>query len=283
MAVNIDLAVRRLDSASGRDPKVVDRLTILVNDVYATAENGLWRDGATRTTASEVADLVGAGEIAVATTPGGLIVGSVRVRQVSHDTSEFGMLVAAPDHRGVGIGRALVDFVEQDGRDRGLRAVQLELLVPRTWRHPSKEFLKAWYGRRGYRLVETRRMDDAHPHLAPLLATPCDLEVYEKRLRDSAGDRADDDALASELAESGPSRIEDELVRFVERALRSGADPLLGSIVLDRGQPDVTRQRAFGAMHQQVVRPGRRSSGATEWADAADATDVERKRVARVA
>jgi hypothetical protein len=28
--------------------------------------------------------------------------------------------------------------------------MQLELLVPRDWRHPSKEFLKSWYGRRGY-------------------------------------------------------------------------------------------------------------------------------------
>ena len=55
-------------------------------------------------------------------------------------------------------------------------------LVPREWRHPSKEFLKSWYGRIGYRVISTRRMDDTHPHLAPLLATPCDLQVYEKPL-----------------------------------------------------------------------------------------------------
>jgi hypothetical protein len=50
-------------------------------------------------------------------------------------------------------------------------------------RHPSKEFLKSWYGRLGYRLVRTTKLDDGHPHLAPLLATPCDLEVHEKPLR----------------------------------------------------------------------------------------------------
>ena len=92
------------------------------------------------------------------------------------------MLVAAPEQRGTGIGRALLDFAERHSRERGLRAMQLELLVPRGWRHPSKEFLRAWYGRSGYRLIRIARMDDAYPHLAPLLATPCDLEIYEKPL-----------------------------------------------------------------------------------------------------
>jgi hypothetical protein len=92
------------------------------------------------------------------------------------------MLVAAPEQRGTGVGRALVAFAEQRSRERGLRAIQLELLLPRTWQHPSKEFLKSWYGRIGYRRVRTGSIDDVHPHLAPLLATPCDLAVYEKPL-----------------------------------------------------------------------------------------------------
>ena len=98
------------------------------------------------------------------------------------DASEFGMLVAAPEQRGTGVGRALVAHAEQDTRERGRPTMQLELLVPREWRHPHKEFLKAWYGRIGYRKVRTGSIDAAHPHLAPLLATPCDLEVYEKPL-----------------------------------------------------------------------------------------------------
>jgi hypothetical protein len=60
--------------------------------------------------------------------------------------------------------------------------------------------------------------------------------------------------LAYELAEFGPSRIEDDLVQFVRAAGGLGVDPVLGSIVLDRSQPDVARQRAFGAMHHQVAR-----------------------------
>jgi GNAT superfamily N-acetyltransferase len=176
-----DIAVRLLEPSASQDAGLVDHLTRLINEVYADAERGLWRDGATRTSASEVSELVRAEEIAVATRHG-RIAGSIRVHDVADDVSEFGMLVAAPDHRSNGVGRALVDFAEQRSRERGLRAIQLELLVPRAWRHPNKEFLKAWYGRIGYRPVRTIRIDDTHPDLAPLLATPCDLAVYEKPL-----------------------------------------------------------------------------------------------------
>lgn len=281
MAPNTDIAVELLDAAASRDAGLVERLTALINDVYATAESGLWRDGATRTTAPELAQLIALGQIAVATAPDGHIVGSVHVHPLSDDTNEFGMLVAAPDHRGTGIGRTLLDFAEQHSRDRSMRAIQLELLVPRARRHPSKEFLKSWYSRRGYRLILTRRMNDAHPHLAPLLATPCDLEVHEKPLPAPERDRDVEGAprrgnsgvglrarldpatsslgapasdLAFELAEFGPTKIQDELVRFVRAAQRYGADPLLVSIILDRSEPDVTRQRAFGMVHFQVAR-----------------------------
>jgi hypothetical protein len=64
-----------------------------------------------------------------------------------------------------------------------MRAIRLELLVPRDWRHPSKEALKVWYTRIGYRRVGTCSVDDTYPQLAPLLATPCDLDLYEKPLQ----------------------------------------------------------------------------------------------------
>lgn len=180
-----EISVGLLEATESLDRELADQLARLINDVYGTAESGLWRDGAPRTSASEVADLIAAGQIAVARRDGG-IAGCVRLHDVAQDASEFGLLVADPDDRGTGVGRALVSFAEQHSRDRGLRAMQLELLVPRGWSHPSKEFLKSWYGRMGYRLIGTRRIDDAYPKLAPLLATPCDLTVYEKPLHPAA-------------------------------------------------------------------------------------------------
>ncbi len=174
-------SVRVLEPPSGEDAGLAGRLADLINDVYAIAESGLWRDGAARTTSAEVAELIRSRQIAVAARDGHIL-GSVRIHDVADDRSEFGLLVAAPGQRGRGVGRALLDFAEGRSRERELRAMRLELLVPREWSHPSKEFLKEWYGRRGYRLVRTGTLDDAYPHLAPLLATPCDLEVHEKTL-----------------------------------------------------------------------------------------------------
>jgi hypothetical protein len=54
---------------------------------------------------------------------------------------------------------------------------------PARWRHPSKALPKSWYGRAGYRAVGSRSVVDAHPHLAPLLATPCDVVVHQNALQ----------------------------------------------------------------------------------------------------
>ena len=60
--------------------------------------------------------------------------------------------------------------------------MQLELLVPRGWSHPSKVFLDQWYTRMGYRVTRTGAIEEAYPELAPLLATPCDFLIYRKPL-----------------------------------------------------------------------------------------------------
>ena len=197
---NNDIAVGLLERSDSRDVGLVETLCGLVNRVYATAEDGLWAEGTTRTTPAELARFIADGQIAVATR-GGQIVGSVRLHDLSTEVSEFGMLVAAPEHRGTGVGRALLDFVERHSRERGMRAIRLELLVPRDWQHPSKEFLRALYGRSGYLIIRTGRIDDAYPHLAPLLATPCDLEIHEKPL-----DATDDDGATQHL-ELAPWRV----------------------------------------------------------------------------
>jgi GNAT superfamily N-acetyltransferase len=138
-------------------------------------------EGAARTDAREVREMIGGGEIATARIDGELV-GCVRIQVLDDGVGEFGMLVAEPDRRGEGIGRDLVEFAEELSRERRLGTMQLELLVPREWKHPSKELLRGWYTRIGYRPVRTGRIDESYPHLAPLLATPCDFVVYHKPL-----------------------------------------------------------------------------------------------------
>lgn len=163
------------------DTGLANEIAGLVNRVYAEAEAGLWVDGAGRTTEAEVAGLIDAGQIAVARSAD-RVVGAVRIQQLDDGLGEFGMLVAAPDQRGTGLGRDLVNFAEQWARSHGLAGMQLELLVPRTWQHPVKEFLRGWYTRIGYQVVRTGDFSADFPDLVPHLACPCDFLIFRKDL-----------------------------------------------------------------------------------------------------
>jgi GNAT superfamily N-acetyltransferase len=174
-----------LPTAAAADLRLVREITDLVNEVYVTAEAGLWVDGAARTTTAEIQQMIAANEIALARVDG-RVVGAIRIQQLDDSVGEFGMLVAHPAHRGEGVGRELVGFAEELSGRRGLATMQLEVLLPRGWSHPTKEFLKAWYTRLGYRPVRAGSMDESYPQLAPLLATPCDFAVYHKPLKSVA-------------------------------------------------------------------------------------------------
>jgi ribosomal protein S18 acetylase RimI-like enzyme len=175
------IEIELLRAAASGDVTLMERTAELVNEVYTVAEDGLWVDGATRTTVDEVAELTRAGEVAVARL-GGRVVGCVRVRRLDDGTGEFGMLAADPAQRGLGVGRELVRFAERTCRAGGVGVMQLELLVPRGWTHPSKAFLDDWYRRIGYRVARTGTIEEAYPALPPLLATPCDFVIYHKDL-----------------------------------------------------------------------------------------------------
>lgn len=175
------IAVALLPASASDQPAWVARVATLINEVYAASEDGLWRDGAARTSRDEIAELTRAGQIAVARRAG-RIVGCVRVRRYDASTGEFGMLAADPAHRGAGIGRELVRFAERTCRADGLRVMRLEVLVPRNRNHPAKQFLIGWYARMGYRLARTETADETYPELVPLLATPADIAVYHKAL-----------------------------------------------------------------------------------------------------
>ena len=178
-AETASVAVEPAEAAG--DASTVEAIATLVNRVYEQAEGGLWADGAERTTPSEIAALVADGQIATARL-GDRVVGAVRLQALDADVAEFGMLAAHPEWRGIGVGRELVAFAEARAATSGRTAMQLEVLVPRHWTHPSKEFLRAWYDRLGYRIERVTHLEELYPDLAPLLATECDLVVYRKPL-----------------------------------------------------------------------------------------------------
>lgn len=167
--------------ARAEDEAFVAEVTDLVNTVYADGEKGIWVAGTARTDRDELASIIRAGELAVAQREGEVL-GAVRVCRLPSGEGEFGMLAAHPAHRGIGLGRELVAFAEGWARDRGVRTMQLEVLFPNEWEHPTKVFLRDWYIRSGYQMVRKGDFSADYPALVPHLATTCDYLIFNKTL-----------------------------------------------------------------------------------------------------
>ncbi len=175
------LLIQQLSKDQAAVDSVVQQITDLINEVYKVASAGLWTAGTPRTTKLEVAKLIEMEEIHAAYLDE-ILVGCVRFQQLSPQETEFGMLAVKSEQRGLGIGRDLVKYVEEESRTKGVETIQLELLVPQDWVHPSKAFLQTWYTRIGYEKIRSGTIDELYPQLAPLLATACDFVVYKKKL-----------------------------------------------------------------------------------------------------
>jgi GNAT superfamily N-acetyltransferase len=159
----------------------VRRVSDLINEAYDEAEAGMWKRKGTRTDPASVERLLRDRALILAEMDGALV-GSVNVSLMGEGVGEFGMLVADSALRGAGIGTALVGHAETWAREAGCRTMRLELLTPRHWTNPSKEFLKAWYTRIGYSPQATESLESMHPNLVPKLATECDFTVWHKSL-----------------------------------------------------------------------------------------------------
>ena len=171
----------RLPKKADLEPAAIHRLCELINRVYDEAESGMWQANGTRTSPEQVAELLRTQELILAEY-GSDVVGCVNVKVMKAGVAEFGMLVADPAHRSKGIGSALIAAAEDWARARKCETMRLELLTPRTWKHPSKEFLTQWYARMGYHPECTEPLETLYPEKVPLLATACDFTVWLKRL-----------------------------------------------------------------------------------------------------
>jgi GNAT superfamily N-acetyltransferase len=177
----VTAGVKLLAPDEARDEVLVEELVRLINAAYAVGEAGLWLEGATRTEPDEIAEAIRSGGMLAATLAGRLV-GCAYVRPLDAATADLGLISAAPDQWGIGIGRELVRSAEELMRLDGVTTMQLELLVPKGWAHPEKERLRSWYTRLGYRVARSAPFEEVAAHLASHLATPCEFLIFRKRL-----------------------------------------------------------------------------------------------------
>ena len=162
-------------------PEDLACLVQLINDIYDVAEDGMWKQKGVRTNPEELRDLIGQRRLIVARSNGDII-GCVKVDR-AEEVGEFGMLVVDPKIRSQGVGGILIAAAEDWAIKQGYHEMQLELLTPRGWKQPSKEFNSAWYNRLGYIPQRTEPFEKDYPQFVPLLATECDFTIWRKPLK----------------------------------------------------------------------------------------------------
>ena len=164
------------------DECTLNNLVKLINDIYDVAEDGMWKQKGVRTDQQQLMSLINDHSLIVAVSQN-TIKGLVKVLKMENDTQgEFGMLVVNPEFRGKRLGSGLIKAAEDWAREWGAKTMRLELLTPRTWKHPDKEFLKEWYTRLGYVPQRTEQFEQYHPYLIEKLKTECDFTVWLKPL-----------------------------------------------------------------------------------------------------
>jgi GNAT superfamily N-acetyltransferase len=134
----------------------------------------------------EIAETIRSGGMLAATVEGRLA-GGAYLRPLDAGTADLGLVAAAPDRWGRGVGRELVRSAEELMRSHGVTTMQLELLVPKGWVHPEKDRLRSWYTRLGYRVVRSAPFEEVAAHLASQLAVPCEFLIFRKGLAEAPG------------------------------------------------------------------------------------------------
>ncbi len=156
----------------------------LINQVYLQTESDFWPHNGLyeRTNAVKLIRYIKNNELIIATIAD-QIVGAVHVYPIENDHCGFGMLVASPKKRGLGIGTSLMKSVENWALANNYKTIQLELLKPKAYIHPEKEFLHKWYTELGYTFINKTTYGDLYPEQSHLLKIPCDFEIYQKKLK----------------------------------------------------------------------------------------------------
>ena len=155
----------------------------LINRVYLDSEKDFWPHNGDyeRTNVSEIKTFIKENELIVAKLDNEII-GAVHMYKIDDTTGGYGMLVSAPEKRGLKIGKALMNAIEEWFLNENIQQIQIEILKPAEILHPEKEFIEAWYKRLGYQLISKTPYGELYPDNSHLLRIPCTFYIYKKTL-----------------------------------------------------------------------------------------------------
>lgn len=153
----------------------------IMRDAYARTEVEIWGENYLRMPQSEYETLINEGKISAAVMDG-KIVGSIYMRNVDAQTASFGLLACHDDFGNRGVGRKLIEQVEEKARLAGAQFMNIEVLRPRDFTVPIKDRLRHWYETMGYVFTHDENFQDRRPDRAKDLKVPSVFDCYRKEL-----------------------------------------------------------------------------------------------------
>lgn len=177
----IQVVPLRLDQLS---EEAIDQLYNILLHAYSSTEDVIWGPNYARISKDEFIQRIASNK-----GYGCLLenewVGSVFYYARTNTILSFGILSASPIHSGKGIGRKLIEEVEQFARENGFSIIQIEVLRPAKFNTPFKIWLGNWYQQLGYQKTEEMGFLDLETdqsEKAKRLITEVVFDRYEKAL-----------------------------------------------------------------------------------------------------
>lgn len=170
-----------LKIASSNDNINITALVNMINAVYRKSEHNIWIAEYNRISEALLREIINQQQLLVAQLKNEII-GCIHLEPIDLELYKFKMLAVIPNHKGTGLGSKLVKFAEHTAKSKGVKTMQLELLVPTDFIHPDKVFLHNWYTKIGYKEMATYDVDYVHDGISQFLKTDCKAIVYQKPL-----------------------------------------------------------------------------------------------------
>jgi GNAT superfamily N-acetyltransferase len=152
-----------------------------MQDAYASTEKEIWGENYIRMSKSEYFELLDGDQILIAKWDDE-IAGCIYFYQKDEVSFGFGLLGTHADFTKRGIGRALIDAVEERAKAAGAKSMNIEILRVRGMDVANKIVLRKWYEAMGFTYTYSEDFANIKPEKASSLARPSDFDYYEKSL-----------------------------------------------------------------------------------------------------
>ncbi|HIP33045.1 MAG TPA: N-acetyltransferase [Crocinitomicaceae bacterium] len=157
--------------------------SILIN-AYAQAELEIWGENYFRISKEEYQILIEKKEVFFAKKDN-VIVGCIHFHKIITETYSFGLLAVDFNYKGLGIGRVLINHVENIAKNNGAQYMELVILKAKNFDIENKTILKNWYQRLGYGYKSSHTFLEIEPkriEKSKKLITPSIFDFYRKNL-----------------------------------------------------------------------------------------------------